>query len=211
MPDDWRQLTTSANNKQNSDESVTYCMLTEFCVRVCAHAFWPVWPSNWTCFALNNSVELTTLRLVLCAWLVSDYPLFCWMMIKSVDILPYIAVVIVTLTRAQRGWAANCTSCFSNVFVTCVNLQISRMFLASLRANSCFPNLERPEKQMAILHVQIGGRCNFSFQRDTNIFATVTATFSITTDLDMTIPTSPNVVDYWCKMAVTKPENRKWE
>jgi hypothetical protein len=50
------------------------------------------------------------------------------------------------------------------------------------------------------------GRCNFSFQRHTDIISTATSTFSTTADLKMMTSMSPDMVDYGFKMAATKPE-----
>jgi hypothetical protein len=50
------------------------------------------------------------------------------------------------------------------------------------------------------------GRCNFCFQRHTDIISTATPTFSTTADLDMMTSMSPDIVDYRFKMAATKAE-----
>ena len=65
-------------------------------------------------------------------------------------------------------------------------------------------------KTKGTLHGKIedfsAGRCNFSFQQHADIIPTATTTFFFTSDLNMTMSMSPNVVDYGFKMAAIKPE-----
>ena len=124
----------------------------------------------------------------------------------------------IVLTHGQQGCKFAPPRFFSNIFETRANFKIRSKPISSRSNSGCF-DVFRVNVAISITWSGMenqwhppwknrrfyAGICNFGFQRHINNF-NGNPTFSTTTDLDMTMPTSPDIVDCGFKMAATKLE-----